>query len=226
MARTRSLASKIFIPFVLAGAFGFVASVFSGQYFVNQMKKEVYAKEQHALTIMLQEQIQAKDDVWLTNAMQLAKNQDIVRAFATNDREVLARVIANIGQLYKDNTPFRAVAVHLLTPELVSYFKSWNPQSFGQSYASSKTYQEVLKTKKPVVAFEEAANGLRFKSVFPLYDEGRLIGLLDFDGGINNFAAPLKNVSCNQREILWTVSLNLLVKNKSLNTSWLSILTT
>ncbi|MBE0497153.1 MAG: methyl-accepting chemotaxis protein, partial [Campylobacterales bacterium] len=193
MAKTRSLASKIFIPFVLAGAFGFVASVLSGQYFVNQMKGEVYAKEQQFLNVMLQEQIQAKDDVWLTNAMQLAKNQDIVRAFASNDREALTSIVANIGQLYKDNTPFRAVAVHILTPELVSYFKSWNPQSFGQSYASSKTYQEVLKTKKPVVAFEEAANGLRFKSVFPLYDEGRLIGVLDFDGGINNFAASLKN---------------------------------
>lgn len=195
MTKTRSLAAKIFIPFLVAGAVGFVASVFSGQYFVNQMKKEVYAKERQAFTVMFQEQISAKDDVWLTNAMQLAKNQDIVRAFAQNDRETLTSVIANIGQLYRDNTPFRAVAVHLLTPDLVSYFKSWRPESFGQSYANSKVYQEVLKTKKPMVVFEEAANGLRFKSVFPLFEGERFIGLLDFDGGINNFAAPLKNAN-------------------------------
>ena len=81
MAKTRSLASKIFIPFLLAGAFGFVASIISGQYFVNQMKEDVYAKERQSLVILLQEQIKAKDDVWLTNAMQLAKNHDILTAF-------------------------------------------------------------------------------------------------------------------------------------------------
>jgi len=193
MAKTRSLASKIFIPFLLAGAFGFVASIISGQYFVNQMKEDVYAKERQSLVILLQEQIKAKDDVWLTNAMQLAKNHDILTAFGRQDRDALSAIVTNIGQLYRDNTPFRAVNVHLLTPDLHSYFKSWKPESFGQSYANSKIYQEVVKTKKPVVAFEEAANGLRFKSVFPLMDGDRFLGLLDFDGGINNFAAPLKN---------------------------------
>jgi methyl-accepting chemotaxis protein len=124
--------------------------------------------------------------------MQLAKNEDIIAKFATNQRDELVKILANIGDLYRQNTAFRAVNVHLLTPELKSYLKSWDSKSFGESYANSPAYQEVLKSKKPLVTFEQSDRGVRFKSIFPVMDGNRFIGLLDFDGGINNFASPLK----------------------------------
>ena len=50
----------------------------------------------------------------------------------------------------------------------------------------------MVKTKKPLVTFEQTARGVRFKAIFPVMDGDEFLGILDFDGGINNFASPLK----------------------------------
>jgi methyl-accepting chemotaxis protein len=192
MAVKRSVGQKIFIPFILAMAGGFLVAVLAGWMFLDTMKEEAYQEEVAIFELMLEEQIASKNNVWLTNAMQLARNHDIVMHFAYKDRKALADIVANIGKLYQDNTPFKAVNVHLLTPDLTSFFKSSNPEAYGESYAHSAIYQEAVKTKKPVIGFEAAANGLRLKSVFPIFDEEEFLGILDFDGGINNFAAPFK----------------------------------
>lgn len=188
----RSISSKIFVPFIVAIFIGWLAAMIAGWFNIRAMEEQAYSKRVENFQIAFNEQVEAKANVWLTNSMQLAKNEDIIAKFATNQRDELVKILANIGDLYRQNTAFRVVNVHLLTPELKSYLKSWDSKSFGESYANSPAYQEVLKSKKPLVTFEQSDRGVRFKSIFPVMDGNRLIGLLDFDGGINNFASPLK----------------------------------
>lgn len=188
----KTISSKIFIPFIVAMIVGWLIASVAGWFSIQGMQEEVYNDEVASLQIALNEQIDSKSNVWLTNAMQLARNQDIVSNFALKNREALIEILANMGELYRANTPFRAVNVHLLTPDLKSYLKSWAPDKFGENYANSPAYKEVVKSKKPLVTFEHTARGVRFKSIFPVMDGDRFLGILDFDGGINNFASPLK----------------------------------
>jgi len=192
MFRFKTIGSKIFIPFIVAMIVGWLIASAAGWFSLKGMQEEVFNNEVKALQVALNEQIDSKSNVWLTNAMQLARNQDIVTYFVYQDRGALEQILANMGDLYRENTPFRVVNVHLLTPDLLSYLKSWKPDSFGESYAQSPAYQEVVKTKKPLVTFEQTDRGVRFKSIFPVMDGERFVDILDFDGGINNFAGALK----------------------------------
>jgi len=188
----KTIGGKIFIPFIFAMVTGLIIAAATGWFSLQNLQEDVYKSEVANLQVALNEQIDSKSNVWLTNAMQLAKNQDIVTHFSYKDREALKRILANMGDLYRNNTPFRAVNVHLLTPDLKSYLKSWDPENSDKSYAFSPAYKEVIKIKKPLVTFEQTARGVRFKSIFPIMDGDEFLGILDFDGGVNNFAGALK----------------------------------
>ena len=192
MFSNMSISKKVHIPLIASVVIGILIVAVTSLVSIDKMKKDTYGEKVLDFKINLDNQIQSKNNVWLTNAMQLARNKAIINAFASGDRKTLENIMAGIGKLYRDNTPFKKVSVHLLDPSLKTFFKSWKPKSFGDSYASSKAYQEVLKTKKPIITFEESSKGLRLKSVFPMYKSGKFIGLLSFNGGINNFGSALK----------------------------------
>lgn len=192
MLKNMSISAKVHLPLILAVLVGFIIVGVTGWNSLQEMRQKAYEKEANQFSLALKEQINSKHNVWLTNAMQLAKNKDIVNAFLQKDREELTDVIANIGDLFRENTPFKRVNVHLLDTDMTSYFKSWAPSESGDDYSSSAAYQEVVATKNPLITFEAAAKGLRLKSVFPVMHEGEMVGILDFDGGINNFGGALK----------------------------------
>lgn len=141
-----SISTKVHLPLIIAVVVGFIIVGITGWISLQDMKKNAYIKEVENFKFSLDDQINSKENVWLTNAMQLAKNQDIISAFVNNDRERLTDTMANIQKLYSENTPFKRVSVHILEPSLVSYFQSGKPEAYGKSFASSKVYQEVLKT--------------------------------------------------------------------------------
>ncbi|PIE74283.1 MAG: hypothetical protein CSA19_00535, partial [Deltaproteobacteria bacterium] len=150
-------------------------------------------KEKFRLHVMLNEQVLSKNNVWLTNAMQFARNQRILNAVSTQDRVALHKVVGTIGALFRDNTPFKRVSIDIITPDLRSFYKSYAPDKFGDDLSYSNMFKQVASSKKPLVGFEQSPKGLRLKAVFPLIDGGgALVGLLNFSGGINNFGSALK----------------------------------
>jgi methyl-accepting chemotaxis protein len=192
MFSNMSISKKVHVPLIVSVLLGILIVGITSLVSINNMKASTYKEEVSKFRVNLNDQIQSKDNVWLTNAMQLARNHAIINAFVNKDRDTLKKIMAGMGKLYRENTPFKKVSVHLINPDLKTFFKSWKPKSFGDSYASSKAYQKVLKTKKPIITFEESSKGVRLKSVFPMYDNGKFLGLLSFDGGINNFGGALK----------------------------------
>ncbi|MEA2111604.1 MAG: methyl-accepting chemotaxis protein [Campylobacterota bacterium] len=187
-----SISTKIHIPILVAMIIGFVVILVQSFLSLNEMEKTALKKESEKFQVILNDQIQSKNNVWLTNAIQLSMNQDIQNGLADGDREVLTDVFSGIGQIYRDNTPFKKVNIHLLDSSLNSFFKSWKPSSFGESWKNFASYKEVLRTKKPLVTFEEDAKGLRLRGVAPIYKDSQFLGLLDFSGGVNNFGGALK----------------------------------
>ncbi len=191
MFKNLSISKKLQIPIIIVIFLGFGIFGLKEWASINEIKQDTYISKAKEFKLALDEQIQSKKNVWLTNAMLLAKDQRIVDAYVNKDRQKLKSTIAGISKLYKQNTPFKKVGVHIIDLSLHSFFKSWKPESYGESINLS-SYKEVLKSKKPLITFEESAKGLRLRSVFPMFDKGKMVGMLDFSGGINNFGKALK----------------------------------
>jgi type II secretory pathway pseudopilin PulG len=77
-------------------------------------------------------QLQGKSDVWLTNALQIAENPVVVEAMATGDRETLITILDRYNTVFKENTNFRNVQVHLIDAEQNSYVKFLGAGALGR----------------------------------------------------------------------------------------------
>ena len=192
MFSNSSISTKVHIPLILTIVFGFIVVGITSWNTLSSMEKHALQKEAKLFEVALNDQIKSKENVWITNALQLAMNNDIQNGLITGDKDALVKTFSGIGKMYSDNTPFKKVNIHLLTPDLKSFFKSWKPKSFGESWSQYRSYQKVISTKKPIVVFEEDAKGLRLRGIAPIIKDGSLIGILDFSGGINNFGSALK----------------------------------
>ncbi len=192
MFKNMSISKKVQIPLILIIILGFAVVGIEDYYSIKKIKEDAYVSTAKEFKIALDDQIRSKENVWMTNAMLLAKNKDIINAILADEKSVLQSTIAGLGKLYRKNTPFKKVAIHIIDPNLKSYFKSWNPGSFGDDLSYRKSYQKVKETKKPLTTFEVDEKGLRLKSIYPVMSGNSLIGILEFSGGINNFGGALK----------------------------------
>ena len=204
MYKNLSINKKIQIPIILVILLGFVVFTLREYSSIDDLKKETYSQETKSFNIALNDQIISKKNVWITNAMLLSKNHRLINAILADDRGSLKILLAGIGKLYRENTPFKKVSVHIVDKDLKSIIKSWKPESFGEKVALN-SYKKVLSSKKPLVTFEESSKGLRLRSVFPIFSGSELIALLDFSGGINNFGGALKK---NKMDFLYFLDKN------------------
>ncbi len=192
MFKNLSISTKVHVPLIMAIIIGFLIIGANSWSTLSSMEDHALNKEARLLGIDLQGLIKSKTNVWLTNSMQLGMNLSVQHSLASLDSSPLVEEFAGIGKMYRDNTPFKRVSVHLLTPDLHSFFKSWKPKSHGEDWSNYKSYQKVKATKKPIVVFEEDPKGLRLRAVSPVMSDGKFVGILDFSGGINNFGGALK----------------------------------
>jgi len=133
----------------------------------------------------------AKEKVWLTNALQIAKNPIIEEAMYNGDRAKCFNVLKKYSGIYKKNTGFKNVKFHLIDKDLKSFVKSWSFDSFGQQLNYSEAYKEVKNSLKPIVTPEVSSKGLRLKGLFPVIYKSKFIGIVNFEGGLNSIKRTL-----------------------------------
>ncbi len=158
----------------------------------NQARDATYDALQDQLRGRTEDLLAAKADVWLTNALQIARNPLIVESLATGDRQTAISILNSLGELFRDYTGFRNVRVHLIDAEQRSFVRSWNPDGFGDSLAYSALYRAVLSDGTARVAMEPSAQGFRLNGVFPVTSGEETIGLVNFEGGLNSIKREME----------------------------------
>jgi len=130
--------------------------------------------------------VSAKEDLWLTNALQIANNPQIVTAMADGDRERAIDLLSTYTELFRENTNFNNVQVHLISSDYRSFVKSWAPENYGEDLSYSASYKEVVQTGSALATMEVSPKGLRLNGLFPVFRDGSVRGLVNFEGGLNS----------------------------------------
>jgi len=186
------LNSKLLIAGLVGLAVIFIVSLTVTYMYYNSAKQERVVTVVEDARQDLQSAIEAKKKVWLTNALQIANNPKVKNALLNDDREKAEEVLNELGSTFKQNTTFNNVKIHLIGKGLNSFYKSWNPEDFGESLEYSKGYSLVKQNKKSHVGMEVSPKGLRLKGLFPIIDQGEFIGIANFEGGLNSIKRTLK----------------------------------
>nr|WP_319393580.1 methyl-accepting chemotaxis protein [uncultured Desulfobacter sp.] len=169
-----------------------IISILATAAYFNRIKKTQIEKNAKSAQRQFEMAMTAKKKVWLTNALQVAANENVKAAMLENDRKRADDVLKRLGKTFKENTGFKNVQVHLIDKDLHSFYKSWAPDSHGEALGYSKGYAQVKNTLKPDVAMEISGKGLRLKGLFPILDGERFLGIANFEGGLNSIKRTLK----------------------------------
>ena len=161
-------------------------------YELSHIKTQTLQYAADSFRIQLNNCLVAKKKVWLTNAIQIAKNPIIQKGMYENDRNTCIMLLNNYGNVFKEHTTFKNIRIHLITKDLLSFVKSWNTDNFGEKLSYSDVYKRVKESQKEIVSCEMEPGGVRLKGVFPVVYNKRFTGMVAFEGGLNSIKRTLK----------------------------------
>ncbi|AGB42224.1 methyl-accepting chemotaxis protein [Halobacteroides halobius DSM 5150] len=191
--RDMNIKKKILLLLLIIGGILIGLSSLVGRFQLNNLEEENLKTTSKKLKTELKDSINAKKKVWLTNSLQIANNPIIEEAMAKKDRKNSLKILEKYSQIFKKNTGFNNIKVHLIDKQLNSFVKSWNSESFGESLKYSDAYQKVKDSKEPLVTKEESPKGLRLKALYPVHYQEKFVGMVNFEGGLNSIKRTLKS---------------------------------
>jgi methyl-accepting chemotaxis protein len=164
---------------------------------LSDTEEKVYKTEVLDLKDRIQQKINAKKAIGITNALSIANDGRVRKSLSlySKDSDVKHRKWAiislkDINSKMKSFTNFKNSKVHIHTKDNHSFIRNWKLDKFGDDLSSFRhSVVKVNQTGKPVNTFEVGKAGLSLRSVVPITnDDGKHLGSLEFMQGMNSVA--------------------------------------
>jgi len=209
-----SIASKVYVPLFIAVTLSLIFMFFNYLHVSQTLKKKVYATQSQELRHFFQDSFLEKENIGLTNALNLAKNYSVVRALKEKDREIAINGLQTISKEFKHFTNYQNIKVHIHDANVHSFLRAWKPTKFGDDLSGfRKTIVRVKQTQEPLVAIELGRAGLVLRGVAPIVDNGKYLGSVEFMQGLNSIVKKARKR--NHSEMI------IVMKNKYLSVATL-----
>ena len=182
-----SISKKIHFPIIVAIVVGLVIIGINYFYSIKDIKLKVYTSQAKSLRTSFNEAMRSKENIGLTNAINIAKNYSVVRALKENNREIAIKGLASLSTEFKENTNYKNIKVHIHDANIHSFLRAWKPTKFGDDLSGfRKTVVKVKETHKPLVAIELGRAGLVLRGLAPVINSGEYLGSVEFMQGLNS----------------------------------------
>lgn len=182
-----SINKKIHIPLVTTLLIGLVVIAIVSINGLNQVETDIYAQEDKRLTDFFNQKYLAKNDVAISNAINIAQNFSVVSALKNNDRQIAISGLNTLISDFKTNTKFKNIKVHLHDKDIRSFLRLWKPDKYGDDLKGFRnTIVAIKKFKRPLSAIEIGRAGLILRGLSPIIDNGEYLGSVEFMQGLNS----------------------------------------
>ncbi len=188
-----SISTKIHLPLIASILVGFIIIISNYYYSSAQMKEQTYQKEEKNLRSFFQAQLQSKESIGLTNAINISKNYYVIKALQEKDRQTAITGLQEISKTFKKNTNYKNIKIHIHDANIHSFLRAWKPEKFGDDLKGfRKTIVNVESTKEPLVAIELGVAGLVLRGLSPVLHEDKYLGSVEFMQGLNSIVKAAK----------------------------------
>lgn len=151
----------------------------------EQMMKQMQIREELLLT-QLEDKLQKKVDVGLSNAVTLAGDKALSDAFLAEDRGQMEALLKAKNQAYQ-GIDFKGLNFHIHTADGKSFFRSSAPTKFGDDLTSFRpTIVKIMRDKKPFSGFDLGKDGVLIRSFAPIVRDQQYLGSLELTAGVGS----------------------------------------
>jgi len=191
-----SISTKIHFPLVASIVIGFIIIIINYIYSINEMKIDVYKMQDTSLRLVYDQAIKGKENIGLTNAINISKNYDVVRALKENNRTIAIYGLGMVSKEFKNYTNYKNIKIHIHDANVHSFLRAWSPKKFGDDLSGfRKTVVNVKNNKTPLVAIELGRAGLVLRGLAPIIDNGEYLGSVEFMQGLNSIVRSAKEIN-------------------------------
>ena len=188
-----SISKKIHIPLIVSIIIGFIIILVNYFISIEELENDVYGNQSSSLRLVYNEAIKVKEDIGITNAINISKNYGVVRSLLENNRELAIDGLTSLSSEFKDYTNYNNIKIHIHDANIHSFLRAWSPEKFGDDLSSFRqTILKVKKSKKPLVALELGRAGLVLRGLAPIIDNGKYLGSVEFIQGLNSVVLSAK----------------------------------
>ncbi len=194
MFSNMTIGKKIHIPLVIAIFVGLTLVLISSSFSLREIEKNTYKEFGENMGIYLENQLESKYSVGLTNVISIAQNSAIIDSLRSGERTVAIEALKNVTQDFKAHTNFQNIKVHVHDKEVKSFLRHWNPEKYGDDLSGFRdTILEVKRTQKPLRAVEVGVAGMVIRGIAPVIDKGEYLGSVEFIQGYSSIVKAAKD---------------------------------
>jgi methyl-accepting chemotaxis protein len=193
MLQDMSIGKKVHIPLIVAIVVGLMLVLTTSYFSLKTIERNIYGDVEKNLRVYIDNQLKSKDNIGLTNAINIAGDASIKKALRTGDREVAMQMLDQLTKTLKENTDYQNVKIHIHTADVRSFLRHWKPEKNGDDLKGFRhTINKVKATQKPLVAVEVGRAGMVLRGIAPVIDNGEYLGSVEFIQGFNSIVKDAK----------------------------------
>ena len=196
MISNLSVSKKIQIPLIISILFGIALALVNVYMSKASVENKAFQSVSNELALSVGNQLDAKMSIGLTNAINIASNINVVNSLKTGNRQNAIGELDNLVKIYKENTEYKNVQIHIHTKDVKSFLRNWEPNKYGDDLSSFRhTINKVKETGKPLVALETGRGGLSIRGISPGVSGSEYLGSVEFMQSFNSVVSKLKKDS-------------------------------
>jgi diguanylate cyclase (GGDEF)-like protein len=158
-------------------------------------QKEIYLSESLKMKKGVLELIETKEKATVAIALSLAKDSAL-KGYILEEKIppfYYKKIIAD----YKKNTHYKNIWIQILDKDLNSLYRSWSPQKSDNLFSRRKDLVTALKGEKVVIGISSGKYDLSMRAIVPIFDNSKLLGLLEVTSHFNSIAEQMKHFNIN-----------------------------
>ena len=194
MFKNFSIGTKIHIPVIVMMLIGIAAIALNGVYALKDTSKNAYDTFASNMQTYIEQGLHEKEQIGLTNAINIANNHNISNALRENDRNLAIKNLSVISESFKRNSDYKNIKIHIHDVNIHSFLRNWNLDKYGDDLSSFRTsILNVKRIKEPFVTVESGRAGMLLRGISPVIDDGEYLGSVEFIQGFNSLVKKARD---------------------------------
>lgn len=176
---------------VLRVVFAFVLLIVACFILYSYQKKIITKRIEHEahrlLVDSLNQRMEKKYDVGVTNAITAASYSNIGQLLLSGERGKLLEAFKKLGNIFKEDSNFKGIKIQIFDADARTFLRTWKADKHGDiSPPVQKILNEVLRQKKALAAFVADTDGVLLRGTAPIRNNGEIVGFLQFLQGVGS----------------------------------------
>ena len=166
----------------------------------NEYEKDLYNKKSEEIISLFNDEVEKKFGKTFALTNLLSKDKMLIEALIRKDNSLLdySKVIEET-QKYGE---YKNLWIQIIDKDGYSFYRSWTKRVGDYAISARLDIADMIKNPRPMKGISAGRFDMTFKTMIPLYSNGKFIGIIEMISKFNSIAKNLKKYNIESLMIL------------------------